>query len=215
MTLRTVVLVLLAMLSACRKPEPTRPEVEKPRHPEIVQPAPKVPTTAEADMVARTLIDPTKLSTLKSRGANPRIFKIVAILYAAKTSGKNPVEIVNGAVAQIGWQDTDKGRLTAAAILRNLDIAEELGATTPEDIAEMRRGRSPTVRQGPSAGDIVSVDHIIPVAVVPALSNCIANLELMPLRLNQSKSESIGPKQRELAKKLHAAGLLENPGKVR
>ena len=211
MTLRSISLILLALSSvACRKPEPRRQEVEKPRQPEIVQPAAKKPTFVESAQVA-SLIDPAKLATLKSRGSNPRIFKITAILYAAKTSGKNPETIVNGAVTQIGWENTDKGRLTADAILRNLEILEKLGSTTPEDLAELKKGRSPTVRTGPSTGDIVSVDHIIPRAIVPELDNVIANLELMPLRANQSKGDSIGPKQRDLARQLHGAGLLKNP----
>ena len=61
----------------------------------------------------------------------------------------------------------------------------------------------------------MSVDHIIPRAVVPELDNVIANLELMPLRLNQSKNDKIGDRQKDLAGKLHAAGLLADPGKVR
>lgn len=141
--------------------------------------------------------------------------KIVAILYAAKATGKNPKEITNQAIEKIGWNGTEKGQLTADAILHNLDIAEKLGSTTPEDVTEMRKGRSPTVRTGPNAGDILSVDHIIPRAIVPELDNCIANLELMPLRENQRKNNSIGDRQRSLAQKLHAAGLLENPEKVR
>lgn len=121
------------------------------------------------------------------------------------------MKIVEDAVGQIGWGGTEKGRMTAAAILRNLQILEELGSTTPEDIAEMKKGQSPTVRRGPCANDVLSVDHIIPVAIAPELSNTIANLELMPLRLNQSKGDSIGDRQRSLAKKLHSAGLRESP----
>lgn len=207
---RTLALILSVSLAACRKPEPTGPEVEKPLQPEIVQPVAKKPTIAESAQVA-SLIDPAKLATLRERGANPRILKIIAILYTSKMAGQNPAEITLEAVKKIGWGGTDKGELTATAILRNLEIAEELGATTPEDIAEMRRGRSPTVRLGPSTDDTLSVDHIIPVAVAPELSNCIANLELMPLRLNQSKSDTIGQRQRGLAKQLHAAGLLKSP----
>lgn len=107
----------------------------------------------EADQIAN-LIDPAKLTTLKLRGANPRILKVTSILWTAKVSGKNPEEITQQAVALIGWGGTPKGRLTAAAILRNLEIPKELGATTPEDIVEMRKGQSPTVRRGPSTGDI-------------------------------------------------------------
>lgn len=213
----------ISFIAACK---PARQKAETPATAEIVEPAAIAPTTAESDMVA-SLIDPAKLATLKSRGTNPRIMKIVAILATAKNHEKNqnhkknqnheknPQTIVNNAIAKIGWGNSEKGRLTAAAILRNLEIAEKLGCTTPEDIAAMRRGRSPTVRRGPSAGDILSVDHIIPRAVVPELDNCIANLELMPLKLNQNKNDSIGPRQRDLAQKLYAAGLLENPGRVR
>lgn len=213
--LRSLALILLAILPSCRKPEPARQEIEKPRPPEIVQPAAaKKPTFAESAQIA-SLIDPAKLATLKDRGANPRILKIVAILFQAKTNGKNPVEITNQAIEKIGWDGTDKGRMTAAAILLNLEILEKLGSTKPEDIAELRRGRSPTVRLGPSIGDIVSVDHIIPRAIAPELDNVIANLELMPLKLNQSKNDSIGGKQRDLARQLHVAGLFADPSKVR
>lgn len=214
MTLRTAALILLAILPACRKPEPTRPEVAKPLQPEIVQPVAKKPIIAESAQVA-SLIDPVKLATLRKRGANTRILKITAILWSAKSTGKNPAEITQQAVKKIGWGDTDKGELTAAAILRNLTIAEELGATTPDDIIEMRKGQSPIVRKGPSTGDILSVDHIIPRSVAPELDNVIANLELLPLKLNQSKGDTIGPRQRSLARQLHAAGLLENLGIVR
>ncbi len=44
--------------------------------------------------------------------------------------------------------------------------------------------------------------------MVPELDNVIANLELMPLRMNESKNAHIGDRQRDLAKKLFQAGLL-------
>lgn len=133
------------------------------------------------------------------------------ILITAKFAGKNPEEITLQAINKIGWGGSQKGKMTAAAILRNLTIAERLGSTTAEDIAEMRKGNAATVRKGPYAGDILSVDHIIPRSVAPSLDNTIANLELMPLRVNRSKGDKIGDRQRDLAIKLHAAGLLENP----
>ena len=40
----------------------------------------------------------------------------------------------------------------------------------------------------------------------------IANLELLPLRLNESKNARIGQRQKVLAKKLHEAGLLSKMG---
>ena len=95
----------------------------------------------------------------------------------------------------------------------NLDIASKLGCLGEEGLAAMRRGNAPTVRRGPYTGDKLSVDHIIPRAVCPDLDNVIANLELMPLRMNESKHDKIGDRQLDLAKKLHAAGLLSAEGK--
>jgi hypothetical protein len=84
-------------------------------------------------------------------------------------------------------------------------------AVTACDIAAMKKGNSGTVRKGPYAGDVLSVDHVIPRSIAPELDNVICNLELMPLRLNQSKGDAIGDRQRSLARKLHAAGLMKNP----
>ena len=116
------------------------------------------------------------------------------------------------AVGLIGWGGTAKGRLTAAAMVRNLTIIERLGSTTPEDIAEMSKGRAPKVRKGPYAGEIVSVDHIIPRAVAPELDNVIANLELMPLSINQRKADLIGDRQLSMAQEFRDAGLLTKDG---
>ena len=68
------------------------------------------------------------------------------------------------------------------------------------------------MRKGPYAGDIAFVDHIIPRAVAPELDNVIANLELLPLKVNESKNDKIGDRQRHMAKKFHAAGLLSAAG---
>ena len=61
-------------------------------------------------------------------------------------------------------------------------------------------------------GDQLSVDHIIPRAVVPELDNVIANLELMPLRMNEKKNAKMGARQRDMAKKFYQAGLLSRKG---
>ena len=99
-----------------------------------------------------------------------------------------------------------------AALLRNLDIAEKLGCLDAEGMAEMRKGKAPTVRRGPYKGDQLSVDHIIPRAVVPELDNVIANLEFMPLRMNESKNDKLGARQTDLARKFNKAGLLSDEG---
>ena len=157
------------------------------------------------------LIDPAKLATLGQRAANPRLQKAVAVLAATKASGADPAEVARQAVGRAGYK-AEAANLTAAALLRNLDIAGKLGCLDPEGLAAMRRGNAPTVRRGPYAGEKATVDHIIPRAVVPELDNVIANLELMPAQLNESKRDKIGARQLDLARKFHQAGLLSKAG---
>ena len=160
----------------------------------------------------KPLIDPVKLATLKERGANQRVQKITAILWKAKQDGQDPVKVAEKAVGLIGWGSTPKGELTASAMVRNLTIAERLGATTPQDIDDMSKGKTGDVRNGPYTGQLLSVDHIIPRAVVAELDNVIANLELMPLSLNMSKNDKVTSRQVDLAKKMNTAGLLSESG---
>ena len=87
----------------------------------------------------------------------------------------------------------EAARLTAEAMLRNLTIAGRLGCLTAAGLHDMRRGQSPTITLGPYAGDQLSVDHIIPCALAPPLDHVIANLELMPLRMNIGKRDRMTP----------------------
>ena len=48
--------------------------------------------------------------------------------------------------------------------------------------------------------------------MVPELDNVIANLELMPLRMNESKNDKVGDRQRDMAKKFYQAGAVEQKG---
>jgi hypothetical protein len=166
----------------------------------------------DAASLIQPLIDPAKLATLGDRGANSRIQKITAILCEAKVNGQDPAKAAGDAVRLIGWGDTEKGRLTAAAMVRNVTILERLGSTTEADLDELRHGRTATVRKGPYAGEVLSVDHIIPRAIAPELDNVIANLELMPLSVNRKKSDGIGDRQVSMAKAFHSAGLLSDAG---
>jgi hypothetical protein len=166
----------------------------------------------DAHALVQPLIDPAKLATLGDRGANTRIQKITAILWEAKLNGQDPTKVAEKAVESIGWGGTEKGRLTSAAMVRNVTILERLGSTTPADLDDMRHGKTATVRKGPYAGEVLSVDHIIPRAVAPELDNVIANLELMPLSVNKKKNDKIGDRQVSLAKAFNDAGLLSDAG---
>lgn len=159
-----------------------------------------------------SLIAPAKLATLGERGANPRVQKAVYWLATARRDGEKPEAVLDRAVTLAGYTNPASARLTKDALLRNLDIADKLGCLDAGGLAEMRRGKAPTVMKGPYKGDQLSVDHIIPRAVVPELDNVIANLELMPLRMNERKNAKVGDRQQALAKKLHEAGLLTTQG---
>jgi len=159
-----------------------------------------------------SLIAPAKLATLGSREANPRVQKAVYWLDTARKEGEKPEKVLDRAVALAGYTESKAAKLTKDALLRNLDIAGKLGCLDDAGLAEMRRGRAAKVRKGPYKGDELSVDHIIPLAVVPELDNVIANLELMPLRMNETKNDHVGERQRDLAKKFFKAGLLSKQG---
>jgi hypothetical protein len=158
-----------------------------------------------------SLVDPAKLATLGPRGANPRVEKYVALLAEAKAHGVAPKKAATRAVALVGMKG-NAGKLTAEAMVRNLVIAERLGCLDPDGLREMHRGQAPTLRRGPYRGQKLSVDHIIPLAVAPELDKVIANLELMPLKMNEGKNAKIGARQVDLARKLHQAGLLSSEG---
>jgi len=145
------------------------------------------------------LIDPAKLSTLGPRGANTRVQKITFHLASAKAEGVNLSQIADAALLKVGITNRAASQLTKTAMLRNVTIAEKLGSLDSSGMDEMRNGRAATVRRGPYAGDELSVDHIIPRAVVPELDNVIANLELMPQRANSRKNANVGQRQQDLA----------------
>jgi hypothetical protein len=159
-----------------------------------------------------TLINPGKLATLGKRGANTRVQKCVYWLATARQSGANVTNLATQAVSLAGYQHPLAAQLTVDALLRNLDIATKLDCLDAAGLDEMRHGKAPTVRRGPYRGDQLSVDHIIPRAVVPELDNVIANLELMPLRLNVSKKNSVGERQLQKAREFHRANLLSPSG---
>jgi len=158
------------------------------------------------------LINPQKLATLGARGANPRVQKTVYWLAAARQDKQDITNLLTTAIARAGYTNALAAQLTQDALLRNLDIAEKLGALDAEGLAEMRRGKAPTVQKGPYKDDQLSVDHIIPRAVCPELDNVIANLELMPSRMNSAKRDRVGDRQLYLAKEFHRASLLNAAG---
>ncbi len=157
------------------------------------------------------LIDPAKLSTLGNRGANQRVREYVYWLGMARTDKLDPRKVAVEAVHVAGYKG-EAAAMTITAMMRNLDIATQLACFDADGQSEMKKGNSPTIRRGPYYGQELSTDHIIPFAVCPELDCTIANLELMPLRMNSDKRAKIGERQMDLAAKLNKAGLLSAKG---
>ena len=157
------------------------------------------------------LIDPAKLATLGERRANPRVQKCVYWLEIARRDREEPAKVLDTAQRSLRIPK-EPAKLTKDALLRNLTIAERLGCLDAAGLEEMKHGKAPTIRRGPYKGDELSVDHIIPRAVCPELDNVIANLELMPERMNSRKRDAVGKRQIALARSLHHAGLLTDTG---
>ncbi len=158
------------------------------------------------------LIDPAKLATLGERGANPRVQKIVYWLATARSEGANITNVIERALSSVLVTNQLRRELTKATMLRNLLIADRPGCLDKEGLDDMRRGNAATVKRGWYRGDQLSVDHVIPRAVVPELDNVIANLELLPQRANARKNSTIGQRQRDFAQKLNKARLLSKEG---
>ena len=103
----------------------------------------------------------------------------------------DPAACAAEAVQLVGMSPA-AAQLTVEAMLRNLRIASQLGCLTPEGLAEMRRGRSPTITLGPYAGDQLSVDHIIPFSLAPVpVSSFI--FQTSPFQLSLPQAPSLSP----------------------
>jgi 5-methylcytosine-specific restriction endonuclease McrA len=166
-------------------------------------------SAAPVDDILVSLCDPAKLATLGERGANARVQKIVYWLETSQREGNSPQELMDNVMQRIGWND-ERGHLTCQAMLRNLDIATKLGCTDQEGMEKMRHGHCAIVKTGPYAGDQLSVDHIVPRARYPQLDNVLANLELMPLRLNMKKGANFGQRQASELSRFEKAGFIRS-----
>ena len=107
--------------------------------------APSAKVEAYAQRIS-PLIEPAKLATLSTRGANPRVQKYVHWLAVAKLDNTDAAAVAARATALAGYRGK-AAEMTTAAMLRNLDIATKLGCINDAGLDAMRHGRSPTVQR--------------------------------------------------------------------
>ena len=100
------------------------------------------------------------------------------------------------ALTEIGLKG-DAAVLSKQALLRNLDIASTLGCLDSEGLAEVRRGKSATLRRGPYVGDQLSVDHMV--AAMSGFEEAIrpraAKLDIHPVPSQAVCASTAYPKQ--------------------
>ena len=125
--------------------------------------------------------------------------------------GQDPGHVITAAHV-INKQSGIRADEQKASIIRNRRILEKLGCLTDNNMEKLRRGYAPTITIGRYAEDIAEVGHISPYDVCPELDCKLYNLELMPQTLNRKKSDKVGDRQRQLARKWSEAGLLSKAG---
>jgi hypothetical protein len=201
--MRLILILAAIVLIACN------PAADRKTRAEQLAFAPTPQADSKTSGILASLTDPVKLDSLKGeRAGNPRLRKICYWLHEAA----DPAGTIKRAQMLNGSYGSPRGQETATAMLRNVDILKRLGCFTEEGLAGLRRGNAPTITKGPYAGELAEVDHIIPRSVCPELDNRLYNLEFMPETLNRWKSDKVGDRQRQLARKWHRLGLLSDEG---
>ena len=130
----------------------------------------------------------------------------------AEAAGEKPEAVLDEAAKLNGTAGTPYAGFVRWGLLENLKIAKELGLLTPENMEELKRGKTATITKGEYVGQEAEADHVIPRAVCPELQNQVMNLELLLAKINRSKSDKVGERQMVFGKELHDAGLLSAAG---
>ena len=174
-----------------------------------------VPTTPEriATEVVAPLVNPAKLATLKGdRPANARLYKVLGWLEAARQGGGEVSGVIDLAQEAAGYGGSVGAKADKSAILWTYRKLEAWGCFTPDNLAKLKKGRSPLVTLGENAGSKIALDHVLPVALVPELRSRFHNLEALPEGDNLAKSAKITGREVALAHRWEREGLLSKQG---
>jgi hypothetical protein len=165
------------------------------------------PAPDYAHLIAK-LIEPSQLTVLEARGAGARLLQAAALLEQARCEGSSVPELATNSVRLAQYTNAQLASMTCESLIKNHQAAQKLGVFTADGLGEMRRGQSPAISFGPFSGDQLSVAQTIPALAAPELDKTIANLELLPLKVNSARGGAIGRRQYDLARQFHAAGML-------
>jgi len=181
----------------------------------ILAPLHAEPTTPDAiaSEILAPLLDPAKVATLKGdRPANARLYKVQFWLETARRAGGKPPEVIDTAQKAAGYLGSPGAKADKAAILWRWKKLDDFGCFNDEGMKKLRTGGSPTITKGDHAGEGIALDHVLPRAVVPELAARFYNLEAIPAKANLQKSDKIGQRELELARRWRNEGLLSADG---
>jgi hypothetical protein len=133
-------------------------------------------------------------------------------LESARREGRELTKIIEQAQRLNGDHGTARAAAVRERLLENHSILEGLGCLEEAGFQKLKTGNAPTITVEPHAGEIASVDHILPRSVVAELDNRLYNLRFMPEPLDGKKGNTIESWQVLLARQWGEAGLLSAEG---
>ena len=213
---RLILAIVLVSLMACKSRQDITAGKQSRAPQEATESEKPNASIQRFSQILEPLIDPEKLDALAGkRAATPRLRKACYWLEIARREGFAPKDVITQAQKLTAPQNKARAQAQLESLVRNRTILERLGCLDESGMDKLRRGRAPTITKGPYKDELATVDHIIPRSVCPELDNRLYNLEFMPDTLNKRKSDKIGDRQRQLARKWNEAGLLSKSGYLR
>jgi hypothetical protein len=170
----------------------------------------------QADPVVRGLAGEISEQALdgltRKREGTRHLRRAMHHLESARRAGRDPGALIDAAQQSNGDAGTARAAAVRARLLENLSILEGLGCLGERGLGKLETGNAPTITVGVHAGEIASVDHILPRSVVPELDNRLYNLRFMPEPLDGRKGNTIEGWQVLLAREWGEKGLLSAEG---
>lgn len=145
-----------------------------------------------------SLVDPGKLSTLKSeRAGNPRFRKLMFYIAKAESQGVKPKDYLNQLYSHLPKEPYSMASHVYAPETEKLNLEAQYrlgrayGLYTPDNLVRLRKGNSPIITVGKYSGEKAHVDHLLPRSKYPQLENSMANLTWLPASQNLRKSDKV------------------------
>ena len=120
--------------------------------------------------------------------------------------------VIDEAQKLAAYGGTPRAKVDKKAILWRWGKLDPWGCYGEEGMAELRKGRSPTIKNGFLAGEEMALDHVLPVALVPELRSAFFNLEAVTAKENTRKGAEVGEREKNFALVLFKDGLLSREG---